>query len=270
MALLNLLLIPILAALGLFDTDGGGGSTGAADGASGGGSPTHTGSGGSSSGGTAGGGNQQPGGAAASGSGSTGSAASGGAATGSAGASAAGGQAPPPQQGTSLEDVAKLQRELNEARAQAGQYRAAGIQAIAQALGIELPKAKGEEGQEAQFAALQQEITALRTESRENALSAALERVFTKLGAKPTLARPYIAGQLKDLDPKADDFSTKLEQIVQAAIDEEPALKATQAAPRSGGEFNGGNETNPDLASMSVEDLRKKRAEWRGDSTTTH
>ena len=149
------------------------------------------------------------------------------------------GDPPPPQQGTSLEDVEKLQRELNEARTQAAGYRNAGIQALAKALGIELPKGKGEEGQEAAIAALQKEITDLRTEARSGKLDAGLERAFTKLGANPRVTRPYIDAQLKDLDPKAEDFNEKLEKIVQEAIDEEPALKQAQAARRSGGEFNG-------------------------------
>lgn len=171
--------------------------------------------------------------------------------------------APAPQAGTSLEDVAKLQRELNEARAQAGQYRTAGIQAIASALGLELPKIKGEEGQEAAITQLQTEITSLRTENRTNAIEAGLERTFSALGAKPMLTRRYIADQLKDLDPKTDDFTDKLKAIVQAAIDEEPALKATQAAPRSGGEFTGDGGGDNDLESKSIDELRKMRTEQR-------
>ncbi len=247
MALLNLLLLPILAALGLFDASGesgsagtsGGAATGTATGGDGGGTPAQQGAGAT------------------------------GGASGAAGAppAAAGGQEPPkPQQGTSLEDVAKLQRELNEARQQAGQYRAAGIQAIASALGIELPKAKGEEGQDAQLGALQKEINDLRTESRENAITAAFERTATKLSVKPVLTRKYVADQLRELDPKADDFTTKLEQIVQAAVDEEPALKAAQAASRSGGEFNNGNgNQSSDEASMSIDDLRKEFAKSHAD-----
>jgi hypothetical protein len=164
--------------------------------------------------------------------------------------------APAPQAGTSLEDVQKLQRELNEARTQAAGYRNAGIQALAKALGIDLPKGKGEEGQEAALAQLQTEITTLRDEARGGKIDAGLERVFTKLSVNPRVARPYIERQLKDLDPKADDFTTKLEQIVQAAIDEEPALKAAQAARRSGGEFNG----NGAASSGETEDPTKLAA----------
>lgn len=218
MALLNLLLIPILAALGLFDGNGDGGSGGDA------------GTGGASGGSPANGGASGGAGGAGQGGGTSGSTASGG--------SGSGGQAPP-QQGTSLEDVEKLQRELNEARQQAAGYRNAGIQAIAAALGIELPKGKGDEGQEAAITMLQKEITDLRTEARESRLAVGLERAFTKLGANPKVTAPYIAAKVKDLDPKAADFTEKLEQIVQEAIDEEPALKAAQVARRSGGEFNG-------------------------------
>lgn len=267
MALLNLLLIPFLTALGLLETATGGDGSGSSDagGGTGGnaGGTTDKGAAGAGSGTSAGG----QGAAGASGSAGGTPTASG--VAGKGGTAGAGGQAPPPQQGTSLEDIAKLQRELNEARQQAGQYRTAGIQAIAAALGIDLPKPKGgDDGQEAAIAQLQQEITTLREEARSGKLDATFERVVSKLGAKPVLTRRYVDGQLKDLDPKADDFTTKLEQIVQAAIDEEPALKATQAASRSGGEFNGGNEADGDAGALSVEDLRKKRAEWRGDSIT--
>lgn len=241
MALVNLLISAALVALGLFDTDGGGGSGGSSG--EGGGSGSGTGAGGSSTGGNGGG----SGGAGAAGSGSAGAGAAGGAAGGAGGQAGQGGQASSGQQGTSLEDVEKLQRELNEARGEAAKYRTAGIQAIASALGIELPKAKGDEGQEAAVAALQTEINALRTEARTNAIDAGLERVFTKLSANPRVTRPYIERHLKDLDPKSEDFGTKLEQIVQAAIDEEPALKAAQVARRSGGEFNGnGSSSNED------------------------
>jgi hypothetical protein len=232
-ALLNLLLLPILAALGLFTADGGG-------------APGDAGAGGNA--GTAGG---QAGG----------NTSGGGQGTGQGGATAsgktdAGGQAPPAQQGTALEDVARLQAELNTARAEAGRYRAAGIQAIADALGIKLPKGEGEEGQEAAITTLQREINDLRTEARANAINAAFERVVGQLGAKPVLTRRYVDGQLADLDPKAADFTQKLEQIVQAAINEEPALKATQAAARSGGEFSGGAkppdpQVEPGLARLS-------------------
>jgi hypothetical protein len=222
-ALLNLLLLPILAALGLFSADGGG-------------APGDAGAGGNTSGG-------------GQGTGQSG-------ATGASGKPDAGGQAQPTQQGTALEDVARLQAELNTARAEAGRYRAAGIQAIADALGIKIPKGDGDEGQEAAIATLQREINDLRTEARANAITAAFERVVGKLGAKPVLTRRYVDGQLADLDPKAADFTQKLEQIVQAAIDEEPALKAAQAAARSGGEFNGtakpaDAQVEPGLARLS-------------------
>lgn len=267
MALLNLLLIPILAALGLFETASGDGGGAAGDGGA-----SDSGKSGSGSGTPGNQGAQGGSGAAAAGAGgSAGSAPAQAAGNGSAGKAAGDGQAPaggqaPPQQGTSLTDIETLQRELNEARAEAGKYRAAGIQAVAAALGIELPRTKGEEGQEAAIAQLQKEINSLRDENRRNAIDAAFERAVSKVGARPVLTRRYVADQLADLDPKADDFATQLEQIVQAAIDEEPALKAAQATAVSGGEFNGEGGGTSEYASMSIDDLRKERAKWRGDA----
>lgn len=247
MALLNLLLLPILAALGLFTPDGDGGSGDGADK------------------GTAGG----PAGAQGNTSGNAGDA-TGSASGAAAGATKpadtktkpAGGQAQPGNKGPIQPgDVEALQRELETARRDAGKYRAAGIQAIAEALGIELPNDKGEEGQQAAIVALQKEINSLRDESRSNAINAAFERVVGELGAKPVLTRRYVEDQLKTLDPKAGDFTANLKQIVQAAIDEEPALKATQAAARNGGEFTGGSGattfTREQIAAMSQEEFEK-------------
>lgn len=244
MALLNLLLLPILAALGLFDANGDAGGSGASGDA-----------GGSGDGGNAGGGTQAGGRTA----GEQGGASS-GAASGSGSASAGQGATPPPapQQGTSLQDVEKLQRELNEARGEAAKYRAAGLRTIAQALGIELPAEKDDDDQKGAIASLQKEIDTLRSEARTNAIEAAFERTIAKLGAKPVLTRRYVAAQIEALDPKADDFASKLEQIVQAAIDEEPALKAAQAASRSGGEFNAGANGGSEDTPLSIDELRKQ------------
>ena len=262
MALFNLLLIPILMALGLFETNGAGAGDGGAGGNAGAPDQPAAGAGGAAAGaaaGSAGSGAAQPAGGA-----------SGAPAAGAAGAKpAAGGQAPPaPQAGTQLADVERLQNELNQARADAGKYRAAGIQAIAEALGIELPKLKGDDDQASAITQLQTEITSLRDEAKRGAIDATFERVVGQLGAKPVLTRRYIEAQLKDLDPKAADFSDKIKAIVQAAIDEEPALKAAQAAARSGGEFNGGAGEDGDKSQLSIDDLRKERAGWRGVPTT--
>lgn len=245
MTLLNLLLLPLIAVLGLFLPDGGGASDAGA------------GASGSQGGGTAGGANAATGEGGATGSGSAGTGAAGGAA---GGAAQEGGQAATSAQaGTSSVNVEALQRELNTARSDAGRYRTAAtatLAALAKHLGIELDiDGKGKFDPEDATAKLQREIDALRAENRSNALAVSLERVFTKLGANPKVTGPYIASKVKDLDPKADDFTTKLEQIVQEAIDEEPALRAAQVARRSGGEFNGNGST-----SAEVEDPAKLAA----------
>lgn len=245
MTLLNLLLLPLIAVLGLFLPDGGGASDAGA------------GASGAQGGGTAGGANAATGEGGATGSGSAGTGAAGGAA---GGAAQEGGQAATSAQaGTSSVNVEALQRELNTARSDAGRYRTAAtatLAALAKHLGIELDiDGKGKFDPEDATAKLQREIDALRAENRSNALAVGLERVFTKLGANPKVTGPYIASKVKDLDPKADDFTTKLEQIVQEAIDEEPALRAAQVARRSGGEFNGNGS-----ASAEVEDPAKLAA----------
>ncbi|TMR90610.1 phage minor capsid protein [Nonomuraea basaltis] len=69
--------------------------------------------------------------------------------------------------------------------------------------------------------------------------------------------------KIRDLDPDADDFSTKLGDLIQLAIDENPKYKAaalTATPTRSGGEFAGGPGARPTGSEPTIDDFRKSRA----------
>lgn len=54
------------------------------------------------------------------------------------------------------------------------------------------------------------------------------------------LDRRSFVDDLNKLDPTANDFTTKLDALVKAAIEKDPKLKQAQAAGVSGGQFAGG------------------------------
>lgn len=217
MPLLTALFGILIAALGLFDTNGGG-DAGDVGGDASGGSGDSARNGGADDAGVAG---------------------------AAAGDGADGDGQDPAQRGTKLTDPAALQREVDEARRQAAAERTKRTDAETarnQALEAFKPIAKllgFDTGQEPDPAALQQKLEQTQAELRAERVNNTFYRVASQVDANPELTLRYLRGgnELSDLDPSADDFEATLKTIVQAAISSTPALKAT---PQAGGSFDGG------------------------------
>ncbi|MEW1843147.1 hypothetical protein AB0392_34845 [Nonomuraea angiospora] len=100
---------------------------------------------------------------------------------------------------------------------------------------------------------------------RRERLEAGVLRASGKLGAdsEALLDSRTFLRKIRDLDPDADDFSAKLGDLIQLAIDENPKYKATALAAtpkRSGGEFAGGPGARPSGSELTTDDFRKRRA----------
>lgn len=111
---------------------------------------------------------------------------------------------------------------------------------------------------------------------RENARMAALELAVyreasrDKLNAERILNSRSFFNQTKDLDPKSDDFGSKLAEVLKTEVKNDPTLKLTGGTTVSGAEQHGGSGeqqqtvTKEQFASMSVEQrtdlFRKNRA----------
>lgn len=91
-------------------------------------------------------------------------------------------------------------------------------------------------------AKLQQTVSekdaALRTRDIELAAWQAADRAGAKASA--LLDSRSFVDTVSKLDPAADDFTTKLDAAVKAAVDSNPLLKVGQAPARGGSEFPGG------------------------------
>lgn len=114
------------------------------------------------------------------------------------------------------------------------------------------------------------------TRERENARLAALElQVYReashdKLNAERILNSRSFFNKTKDLDPKSDDFGSKLAEVIQAEVKNDPTLKLTGGVQTSGAEQHGGSGepqqsvTKEQFAQMTVEQrtdlFRKNRA----------
>ena len=121
-----------------------------------------------------------------------------------------------------------------------------------------------------------EDLTKELTSERENARQAALELAVYKEASRDRLNADRILNsrsffnKTKDLDPKSEDFGSKLAEVLQAEVKNDPTLKLTGGTTVSGAEQHGGSGeqqqtvTKEQFASMSVEqrtDLyRKNRA----------
>ncbi|MEV4078959.1 hypothetical protein AB0J43_01530 [Nonomuraea fuscirosea] len=104
-----------------------------------------------------------------------------------------------------------------------------------------------------------------RERHRRALVELAVHRQGLKMGADPDAlldSRTFVK-KIRDLDPDADDFGTKLGETIQLAIDDNPKYKAGSLAgppPRSGGEFAGGPGGRPSGSEPTIDDFRKRRA----------
>lgn len=100
----------------------------------------------------------------------------------------------------------------------------------------------------AQLAAKDTDLTTSQETVRKLTVERALDKAARKSGADEDLLAAVLAhkGSLRDLDPSATDFTTKLDAIVKKEVEANPKLKAVQAAGQSGADFTGrtGEERN--------------------------
>ncbi|MEV6154922.1 hypothetical protein AB0L53_31735 [Nonomuraea sp. NPDC052129] len=103
-----------------------------------------------------------------------------------------------------------------------------------------------------------------RDRHRRALVELAVHRQGLKLGADPDAlldSRSFLK-KVRDLDTDAQDFATKLGEVIELAVTENPKFKGgPQAGPpsRSGGEFAGGPGGRAPNAEPSIDDFRKQR-----------
>lgn len=171
--------------------------------------------------------------------------------------------------------ISRLEKELKDARKDAGkervtaketaaaEARAAMVQELGKALGL----IKDDKDAPPDPAKLTAEIERAQSAHRETAIELAVYKGADKHGASASKladSRSFMTALAK-LDPAADDFNTKVGKAIEKAVTDNPELKTTTAAappPRSGGEFAGG--TGDKAPTDDIESLRKDRRERRG------
>lgn len=109
------------------------------------------------------------------------------------------------------------------------------------------------------------ERDAERDRHRRALIELAVHRAGSKMGADPDAlldSRSFLK-KIRDLDTDAEDFSTKLGEAIQLAIDDNPKFKAAAGMlgppARSGGEFAGGPGGRSPSAEPSIDEFRKRR-----------
>ncbi|WP_424862108.1 hypothetical protein [Streptomyces sp. MMS24-I29] len=167
-----------------------------------------------------------------------------------------GGQDPAkPKASTTDEDpaatIARLTSELSAARAEAGKTRVTAKQKAADdaraSLAQDIGKALGlikDDSAAPDPAQLTQQLAAEQAKARANAVELAAYKAAQTEGANATrlLNSRAFAERLADLDPAADDFTTKLKAAIKAEVDTDPGLYRTgPTGPAKGGADFGGN-----------------------------
>lgn len=149
--------------------------------------------------------------------------------------------------------IARLQKELKQANADAGKARtnakkAAADEArtqIVQELGKALGLIKDDKDTPPDPAALTAQIEKATAAHRETAVELAVYRSAGKHGADPdalTDSRTFL-NSIAGLDPSEDGFAKKVSDAVKKAVEANPKLKAQGQAPaRTSGDFSGSSE----------------------------
>lgn len=170
--------------------------------------------------------------------------------------------------------VARLEKELKGANAEAGKARTDAKKKaadeerarITKELGKVLGLVEDDKDAAPDPAKLTAEITRATAAHRETAVELAVFKRASKGGADPdalTDSRAFLS-KLKDLDPTASDFTEKLDAAIAEAVKDNPKLKAgstTAAAAAAVADFTGG-DGQPDKATPA-DDIDKIRAERR-------
>ncbi|WP_406200132.1 hypothetical protein OG331_25190 [Streptomyces sp. NBC_01017] len=168
--------------------------------------------------------------------------------------------------------IARLQKELKQANADAGKARtnakkAAADEArtqIVQELGKALGLVKDDKDTPPDPAALTAQIEKATAAHRETAVELAVYRGASKHGADPdalTDSRAFLKS-IADLDPSDEEFAKKVNAAIKKAVDDNPKLKAQGQAPaRNSGDFSGSTEKPKN--SNSIEAQREARRKAR-------
>ncbi|WP_224274075.1 hypothetical protein [Streptomyces sp. LS1784] len=178
----------------------------------------------------------------------------------------------PPAKGGAGDDqaaeIARLTKELTDARKQVGKERndakATAAQeartALVQELGRALGLVQDEKDTPPDPAKLTAEIERVTSAHRETAVELAVFRGAATHGADPgalTDSRAFMA-QLAKLDPADDKFTAKVGEAIKAAVADNPKLAAAPAKTDSGStDFNGSTGDKPKSTSSSVEAQRE-------------
>lgn len=168
--------------------------------------------------------------------------------------------------------IARLQKELKQANADAGKARtnakkAAADEArseIVQELGKALGLVKDEKDAPPDPAALTAQIEKATAAHRETAIELAVYRSASKHGADPdalTDSRAFLTS-IKGLDPTEDGFAKKVSEAIKKAVETNPKLKTQPAAPeRTSSDFNGGGGSSSEP--QTIDEIRAARRKRR-------
>lgn len=168
--------------------------------------------------------------------------------------------------------IARLQKDLKQANADAGKARTnAKKQAadearteIVQELGKALGLIKDDKDTPPDPAALTAQIEKATAAHRETAVELAVYRGASKYGADPdalTDSRTFLKS-IADLDPTDGEFAKKVNAAIKQAVADNPKLKAASQAPaRNSGDFGGSTEKPKNQNSIEAqrEAFRKGR-----------
>ncbi|MFC8267808.1 hypothetical protein ACFUIZ_19055 [Streptomyces cinereoruber] len=173
--------------------------------------------------------------------------------------------------------VARLTKELEDARKDAGKARteakrqaaeeakASLVQELGKALG--LVKDDDKDAAPPDPAKLQAAIESATAAHRETAIELAVFKGASKHGADPsalTDSRAFMA-KLGKLDPSDEGFTKKVGEAIKAAVADNPKLKAAGqvSAASASGEFTGGTGEPDTSGPQSIDDIRAERRKRR-------
>lgn len=133
------------------------------------------------------------------------------------------------------------------------------LDGIAKALGLKADEAPDPAKLQASIAEKDKGLidrdTTIRTQAIELATWRAASKPAVGADTSSLLDSRSFVETVSKLDPAADDFQTKLDAAIKKAVEDNPKLRATQAAARGGAEFSGGpgGEAKPNTLEAAVE-----------------
>lgn len=170
--------------------------------------------------------------------------------------------------------IARLQKELKSANADAAKARTTAKKTAADEARSEIVKELGKalglikdddkEAAPPDPAALTAKIEQATAAHRETAIELAVYRGASKHGADPdalTDSRAFLSS-IKDLDPQDEGFAKAVNAAIKKAVDENPKLKAAGQAPdRTSSDFNGGAGGSSEP--QTIDEIRAARRKRR-------